>query len=592
MNFPHDDSVDPTELGTTADEVTLDAAGDDSAVGTLTSLSEEQLPGALRRALTTKGYLTLTAVQTAVVQAQTSAKDLRISSQTGSGKTVAVGLALGRMLLELGPRAGRISPERGTTLPPEILLLTPTRELATQVRQELSWLLAHVQDAQVEVVTGGTSVGLERKHLARGPRIIVATPGRALDHLQNGGFSGKDISCVVLDEADQMLDMGFRDELAAILEEVPGRKRTHLVSATFSGEVLRIAQTYQNQVERIEGTALGAANSDIEHIAHVVSLRHRYDALVNLLLKQRATAEDEDGGRVLIFTRTRVDTIEVAERLQRDGLKAEPLSGDLAQAQRTRTLGAFRSGRIQVLVATDVAARGIDVQGIDLVVHFDPPGDPDAFTHRSGRTGRAGRKGTSVMLLPPQARARMERLYRAARVKPEWLPVPGADKIKKLYTKLSRRKLYSVLETAPDSEQLAYAQRLLTEHAPDRVVAQLLSMIDVAPPCPPREITEHFAVEGRSAERKREQFDKHPGRDRFREPRFRPGGHEPRGRGDGEGGEPRFRPGGHESKVRGNGQGAEPRFRGPRSNADTSRGRAPGGGPPRGPAKKAAKRFR
>lgn len=601
MSSPNDELVDSPQVGGTP-HLDPDSAADGTNERALTNFTAEQLPDPLRKALTTKGYYTLTAVQAAVLHAHTGAKDLRISSQTGSGKTVAVGLALGRMLLELGPRMGRVSPERGTTLPPEILLLTPTRELATQVRHELSWLLAGVQDAAVEVVTGGTSVGLERKHLARGPRIVVATPGRALDHLQNGGFSGARITCVVLDEADQMLDMGFRDELQAILEELPGRKRTHLVSATFSGEVLRIAQTYQSEVERIEGTALGAANADIEHVAHVVSARHRYDALVNLLLRQRALAQDDEGGRVLIFTRTRADTLEVAERLQKDGLKAEPLSGDLAQAQRTRTLGAFRSGRIQVLVATDVAARGIDVQGVDLVVHFDPPGDPDAFTHRSGRTGRAGRKGTSVMLLPPQARGKIERLYRVARVKPEWLPVPNADKIKKLYTKLSRRKLYAVLEAEPDKDNLEYAKKLLSEHAGDRVVAQLLSMIDVAPPCAPREITEHFAAEARSAERKRDHFDKHGPRDRFRghgqgpEPRFRGDGYgaEPRFRGKPEGGEPRFwsKPDGGEPRFRGRPEGSEPRFRGPRSNADTAR--SPGaraGGPPRGPAKK-AKRFR
>src|SRR5690606_28719363 len=184
-------------------------------------------------------------------------------------------------------------------------------------------------------------------------------------------------------------------------------------------------------------------NEDIEHVVHVVGVRHRYDALINVLLRADAMREEGEIGRTLIFTRTRADALEIAERLQRDGLRAEPLSGDLAQAQRTRPLSAFRSGQVPRLVATDVAARGLDVQGVEMVVHLDPPGDPDAYTHRSGRTGRAGKKGTSVLLLPPQARGRMERLLRAARVTPQWAPVPTAQKIRKLYSKVAKRKLYA-----------------------------------------------------------------------------------------------------------------------------------------------------
>lgn len=461
--------------------------------GSLASFSDEQLPAVFRQALEKKNYQTLTAVQKAVVEADTDARDLRISSQTGSGKTVAIGLSLGRQILKVGPRDRREPDDAGRAA--RILLLTPTRELASQVKRELSWLLEEVSDAHLEVVTGGTSVGLERKSLGRGPRIIVGTPGRVLDHLENGGFSGKFIEQVVLDEADQMLDMGFRDELTAILDQLPARKRTHLISATFSGEVLRIADQYQDQPLRVAGTALGAANEDIEHIAHVVGFRHRYDALVNLLLKAHAQSDTVEQTRALVFARTRADTMEVAERLQRDGIRAEPLSGDLAQAQRTRTLAAFRGGRVSTLVATDVAARGLDIQGVDLVIHFEPPSDPDAFTHRSGRTGRAGRKGTSVLLLPPVARGRVERLLRAAGVVPQWAPVPSADKIRKLYAKIKRRRVFAALDHPPPEEELDYARKLMVEHSPDRIIAQLLTMIEVEPVCPPREVIEHIQRE-------------------------------------------------------------------------------------------------
>jgi len=460
--------------------------------GHLSLFSDDELPKVLRSALTQKGFATLTMVQTSVVHADTAARDLRISSQTGSGKTVAIGLALGREILKAGLRREMEAEDGFDPRAPQVLLLTPTRELATQVQRELSWLLREVPDAWVEVVTGGTSVGLERKQLAKGPRIVVGTPGRVFDHLQRGGFKGDHIAHVVLDEADQMFDMGFRDELHGILELLPNRQRTHLVSATFSGEVQRIAEQYQENPVRLEGTALGKANEDIEHIAHVVGFRHRYDAVVNLLLKAHATRED-DSSRTLIFTRTRADANEVAERLQRDGVKAEPLSGDLAQAQRTRTLSAFRSGRVSTLVATDVAARGLDVQGIDLVVHLDPPSDPDSFTHRSGRTGRAGRKGTSVLLMPPQARGRVERILRVARVNPTWAPVPTADKIKKLYSKLAKRAIYAALEQEVDPSHLEYATKLVEEQDPKEVIARLLALHEVEPPCPPRDITEHFS---------------------------------------------------------------------------------------------------
>lgn len=580
MHISNDDSVEPTIPDESFGETLSEPDSDESELSPLSlqSFGEQVLPAALRQALITRGYNTLTQVQGSVLLAQTGEKDLRISSQTGSGKTVAVGLALGRMMLLQGARSKRAAEgdQEIDRRAPEILLLTPTRELASQVKSELAWLFAEVPDASVEVVTGGTSVGLERKNLSKGPRMVVATPGRALDHLQNGGFSGRQISCVVLDEADQMLDMGFRDELKAILDELPARQRTHLVSATFSGEVLRIAEHYQRDVASIWGTALGAANEDIEHVAHVVSNRHRYDALVNLLLKQRAVTEDEEISRALIFARTRADTLELAERLQRDGLRAEPLSGDLAQAQRTRTLASFRSGAVQILVATDVAARGIDVQGVDLVVHFEAPSDPDSFTHRSGRTGRAGRKGTSVMLLPPQARARVERVYRAAGVKPLWAPVPSADKIKKLFSKLSKRKVYAALDAEPPADQLEYAQKLISEYPPERVVAQLLSMIDMGPPSPPREITEHFGPESRSAERKKSDVrDVRKGRFE-QEPRpFRERGGGFQGRaaprtfgapGGGEEEAPKPR-----AKFRGPGQEQEARFRGPRPDVGHAR---------------------
>lgn len=553
--------------------------------GSLGFFSSEQLPAALRTALANKGFHQLTKVQQGVLEAETELADLRISSQTGSGKTVAVGLAIGRFLIQTGERRGRVPEEHQRS--PEVLLLTPTRELASQVKRELQWLFAEVPDAWVEVVTGGTSVGLERKSLSKGPRIVVATPGRALDHFERGALVGDRVAHVVLDEADQMFDLGFREELSAILEKLPGERRTHLVSATFSGDVKRIAERHQSHPVFVEGTALGRANDDIEHVAHVVGLRHRYDALVNLLLKHRAMGDDDEPGRALIFTRTRADALEVAERLQRDNLPAEPLSGDLAQAARTRTLAGFRSGRVRTLVATDVAARGIDVAGIELVVHFDPPENPDAFTHRSGRTGRAGQKGISVMFLPPQARGRLERLFKVAGVKPSWAPIPTADKIRRLYSKLGRRRIYQALETRVDEEHLEYAKKLCSEHPPEEVIARLLAMAEVPPPCLPRELSEHIAAEGHGHRRKAD------ARGRF-EGRKREGRRPWSERGEGRGGADE--PGPWRPRHSTEGASSDPSGgdRGPRPGTV---GRGPGGAKARGKApwpvaKKGGKRFR
>jgi ATP-dependent RNA helicase DeaD len=466
--------------------------------------SIEGLPEELLGSIRSRGFTSLTRVQTAVAEAESLTSDLRISSQTGSGKTVAVGIAIGRALLGEGPR------DSSTRKAPTVVLLTPTRELAAQVQTELGWLLSKVPDASVDVVTGGTPVFAERKRLAQGPRVVVGTPGRLLDHLNAGALDGAYVQTVVLDEADQMLDMGFRDDLEAILQKLPARNRTHLVSATFSGEVERIAKKYQSAPSRIEGTPRGEANQDIEHVAHVVDMRHRFDALVNLLLLNQASPFEGSEGRTLVFTRTRVDTLEVAERLQQLGIAAEPMSGDLAQAQRTRTLRGFKSGQISTIVATDVAARGLDVAGVGLVVHFDPPMDPDTMTHRSGRTGRAGRKGKSVLLIPPQARRRVERLLEVAKIRPTFEPVPSPDKVLKAYQKLFRRGIYEAIEvcegaTGEDAkleESRSFAAKLLSEKPAELVVAALLSRVETGPRTAPREVV-HALDHHQSRERDR-----------------------------------------------------------------------------------------
>jgi ATP-dependent RNA helicase DeaD len=443
------------------------------------------VPAPLASALRRRGFSALTAVQRAVLEAECEGRDLRISSQTGSGKTVALGLALARPFL-----AAPASPAG-----PSALVIVPTRELAAQVREELRWLYAEIPGLRVEVVTGGTDLGRERRRLAEKPALVVGTPGRLLDHLRAGALDCSAIRHVVLDEADQMFDMGFRDELDAIVEALPAERSSHLLSATFPPPVRQLADRFQRDPLRLEGTRLGAAHEDIVHVAHLVRPHEAYAALVNLLLLG-------EGARCLVFVRRRVDTAELAERLAGDGFVALPLSGDLAQAQRNRTLHAFRTGSVPILVATDVAARGIDVPDIATVIHLEPPSDAEAYTHRSGRTGRAGRKGLSLLLVPTYARRRVEAVLAAARVRVEWQPAPTPASVHRALEKRHRRRLRARLEQGAvelDEARIAHATELLEGRDPVAVVATL---VQLAAPSLPREPLPVAAVEAHEEPRR------------------------------------------------------------------------------------------
>ena len=438
-----------------------------------TDASFEAISPPLKAALRRRGFSTLTPVQQAVVQNDVEGRDLRISSQTGSGKTVALGLALAPALE--GP------PDSAPG--PRALVLVPTRELAAQVRTELGTLYADVPNLRVIAVTGGTEVYKEREQLRAKPRLLIATPGRLLDHIRNGAVDLSSVQHAVLDEADQMLDMGFRDELDEVLSHLPEGRSVHLVSATFAERVLRFADKFQHNVLWLEGTQLGVANSDIEHVAHLVLDRERHGALVNLLLAGA-------GDRWLVFVRRRADTAELAERLVEDGFSAMPFSGDLSQVQRERTLNAFRRGLVKVLVATDVAARGIDIADVSTVVHYDLPIDVETYTHRSGRTGRAGRKGRCLILVPPAAEGRVRRLLKSAQVDAGWLALPTAAKIQKSVVKQTRRDLRNRLdgEIELSEGQKEYVTNLLESYEAPLVIGVLLEMAERELPRLPAEL--------------------------------------------------------------------------------------------------------
>lgn len=372
------------------------------------------LPPELKKALEKKGYKTLTAVQRAVLDPDLADHDLRVSSQTGSGKTIAIAILLAKLAKD------DCTSERGIGRP-RALVLTPTRELAAQVKAELSWALAPF-GAKVAVVAGGASYVQENRSLAQSPLVVVGTPGRLIDHLDRGGIATDNVATIVLDEADQMLDLGFREAIEKILSMLSEERRTHLVSATFSREVSDLANRYQKDARQVEGTKLGAANSDIDHIIHLVPHSQRNGALINILLAK----PDE---QTLIFARTRAEVAEITDGLISTGFVAASLSGEMSQEARNRTLAAYKAGTLRILVATDVAARGIDVQEITLVVHLNPPGNAENYVHRSGRTGRAGRKGASVLLITASMYSKAMQMMRRAGVKAHVEPVPTAREI-------------------------------------------------------------------------------------------------------------------------------------------------------------------
>ncbi|QDU84670.1 ATP-dependent RNA helicase DeaD [Planctomycetes bacterium Pla163] len=447
-----------------------------------------RVPKVLVGALEGRGFDSLTLVQEAVLAPEAVGRDLKISSQTGSGKTVALGMVITQSLL-----TPRTDDGRG----PDALIIVPTRELAQQVREELHWLFANIDGAHVLVVTGGTPVHADRTRLKRGARILVGTPGRLLDHVSSGVLDLSAVRELVLDEADQMLDMGFREELEGILDGTPSDRRTHMVSATFPDGIRRLAERYQRDALELEGTRLGEANANIEHQGHLVRGEDRYNALVNLLLL---------GGeqRSLVFVERRAEALELAELLEGDGFSALPLSGELAQSQRERTLGAFRDGRANVLVATDVAARGLDVPEVALVVHMAPPIDGQIYTHRSGRTGRAGLSGRSVLFAHPSRRRKVARILGDAGVDLTWLPIPGAAEVRKVVqareTEALKARIAESLTAEPDAGRLEAADALLAEHDARTLVAALLARLEPSGRAAARDVEVMRPVDDRRAD--------------------------------------------------------------------------------------------
>jgi len=421
----------------------------------------------LARALAERNFDSLTQVQTAVLANEAAGRDLLVSAQTGSGKTVAYGLAIANELLGDAERFERAGA-------PLALIVAPTRELALQVHRELAWLYQYA-DARVVSCVGGMDPRREQRELAAGAHIVVGTPGRLCDHLRRNRLDISELKAVVLDEADEMLDLGFREDMEFILETTPETRRTLLFSATLPRVIVALAKEYQQEAFRIEVGGDEGGHADIDYRAIRIAAGDVDHAVVN-------TLRFFESPSALVFCNTREAVRHLQATLSERGFSVVALSGELTQNERTHALQALRDGRARVCVATDVAARGIDLPSLDLVIHADIPNDPEVMQHRSGRTGRAGRKGVSVLLVPPARKRRAEVLLNLAGIDASWGTPPQADEIRKLDQERMLKDALFAEETTP--EDLMLAQALLAERSAEDIAAALARLYRARLPSP------------------------------------------------------------------------------------------------------------
>ncbi len=413
-----------------------------------------QVVPALAASLSARGYEVLTPVQDAVLDPGLQGRDLIVSAQTGSGKTVAFGLALAPGLL-----AGAETLKKADA--PLALVIAPTRELAMQVSRELDWLYAPAR-ARIVSCVGGMDARDERRALQGGAHIVVGTPGRLVDHIRRGALAMDGLRAVVLDEADEMLNLGFREELEHILEASPEDRRTLMFSATMPRAIEALAGKYQRDAVRVNTVNAREQHIDIAYKALVAPGHETDNAIYNVL-------RFHDAKNAIVFCATRAAVARMTSRFSNRGFSVVAISGELSQAERSHALQALRDHRAQVCIATDVAARGIDLPDLELVIHADLPKNREGLLHRSGRTGRAGRKGTSVLIVPHKSRKRVERLFQDAGIEASWGEPPSADEI----SRMDEQRLLDdpVLSQAADGTEARLAGALIEKYGAEAVAA-------------------------------------------------------------------------------------------------------------------------
>jgi ATP-dependent RNA helicase DeaD len=424
-------------------------ASSGSAASPSSGFAASGLTGSLVTAVTALGYEEMTPVQRATIPLLLAGKDMLAQAATGTGKTAAFALPMLHRLL--GHAKGGRRRIRG-------LVLVPTRELAMQVAEAIH-KYARGTALSVVPVYGGASMIQQLRALERGADIIVATPGRALDHLKRGSLALGDVEMLVLDEADEMLDMGFADDLDAILEATPGGRQTALFSATIPPRILSIAQRHLTSPERItiarEKTAAGKLPR-VRQVAYVVARPHKRLALQRVL-------DSESPSSALVFCRTRIEVDTLVETLNAHGYRAEALHGGMQQRQRDAVMNRFRSAKADLLVATDVAARGLDIEQLSHVFNYDLPSAPEAYVHRIGRTGRAGREGTAITLVEPREHRLLRTIENLTRQKIEVRQVPTVADLRARRLELTSASLRETLLAKDFDEMRVVVQSLAEE---------------------------------------------------------------------------------------------------------------------------------
>ena len=428
---------------------------------TTASFSDLGLPDHLIQAVTKLGYTIPTPIQEEMIPHVLEGRDVVGQAQTGTGKTAAFALPLLAKIQGNGPRT------------PQVLVLAPTRELAIQVAESFSDYSKHIKQLNVLPVFGGQDYSIQLRQLQKGCQIVVGTPGRIMDHIRRGSLKMDTIHSLVLDEADEMLRMGFLDDVEWILEKLPNRKQTALFSATMPANIRKIAHKYLKDPVEITIKSKSMTANTVQQRGLVTSggFASKVDALAKVL-------ESEDFDWVLIFVRTKLQTVELAEKISAMGYNSTALNGDIQQSQRLRTIEHLKGRKIDILVATDVAARGLDVERISHVINFDIPFDTEAYVHRIGRTGRAGRTGHAILFINPRERSMLRSIERTTKQKIEMMQLPTVADIN-----IKRVQAFKDRISATIQEDTSFYEKVIADYLQEtdgditQITAALASMV-------------------------------------------------------------------------------------------------------------------
>ncbi len=418
-------------------------------VSTLPSFRDLALIDPVLKALEDVGYETPSPIQAQVIPFMLQGKDVLGQAQTGTGKTAAFAL----------PILSRIDLKQKD---PQVLVLAPTRELAIQVAEAFQRYAAHLKGFHVLPIYGGQDYSTQLRQLKRGAHVVVGTPGRVMDHMRKGTLNLTGLSTLVLDEADEMLRMGFIDDVEWILEQTPDERQIALFSATMPTVIRKIANEYLHEPEQITIKVTNASAENIRQRYWVVSGVHKLDALTRIL-----EVETFDG--MIIFVRTKTATVELAEKLEARGYSAAAINGDMSQALRERAINNLKNGKLDILIATDVAARGLDVDRITHVVNYDIPYDTESYVHRIGRTGRAGRTGDAILFIAPRERKLLLNIEKATKQKVEEMGLPSTEVINNKRISKFKQNITDTLA----AEELSFFSQLLEQYQQEHNVSAI-----------------------------------------------------------------------------------------------------------------------